>query len=86
MEEKQLLNHDFCVKYRKEIKAYGLKQAVRDLLSTTNKVDLKKKFLAREAEKRESFRNELISVCNSIICDDRKLMPVIRSLQKEIII
>ena len=80
------LDHSFCAKYRKEIKAYGLKQAVCDLLSSTNKVELKKKYLAREAEKKESFKAELIAACDSLISTDRKLSLAVRAIQAEIIV
>ncbi len=86
MEEKQILDHSFCSKYRKELKAYGLQQAVRDLLSSNNKVELKKQYLAREVEKRESFKAEFIAACDSIIFADRKLMPAVRAIQKEIVV
>lgn len=85
MQEKEQLDHAFCSKYRKELKAYGLQQAVRDLLASTNKVELKKQYLAREAEKKESFKAEFIAACDSIICADRKLMPAVRAIQNEII-
>ena len=86
MEKEQVLDHSFCAKYRKEIKAYGLEQAIRDLLSSNNKVGLKKQYLAREAEKKNSFRAELIAACDSIISVDRKLSPAVRAIQNEIII
>lgn len=86
MEEKNVLDHSFCSKYRKELKAYGLKQAVRDLLSSNNKVELKKQYLAREVEKKESFKAEFIAACDSIVSADRKLMPAVRAIQKEIVV
>lgn len=86
MEEIQL-THDFCSKYRKELKSYGLQQAVHDLISSTNnnKVDLKKKYLSREVGKKESFKTEFIAACDSLISTDRKLIPAVRALQREII-
>ncbi len=85
MEKENQLSHAFCEKYRKELKAYGLQQAVRDLISSCNKAEMKKLYLAREAEKKQSFKAELIAACNSIINADRKLMPAVRNLQNEII-
>ena len=85
MEEKQILDHTFCSKYRKELRAYGLQQAVRDLITSTNKVELKKRYLAREVEKKESFKADFIAACDSIISADRKLSPAVRAIQKEII-
>lgn len=85
MEKKLELDHTFCSKYRKELKAYGLQQAVRDLLTSTNKVELKKQYLAREVEKKESFKADFIAACDSIISADRKLSPAVRAIQKDII-
>ncbi|MBQ7633103.1 MAG: hypothetical protein IJS88_03210 [Alphaproteobacteria bacterium] len=85
MEKKHVLDHAFCSKYRKEIKAYGLQQAIRDLLTSTNKVELKKQYLAREVEKKESFKADFVAACDSIISADRKLMPAVRAIQKVII-
>ena len=85
-EEKEKLDHAFCEKYRKEIKAYGLKQAICDLISSTNKVELKKKYLAREVEKRDTFKAELIAACDSLISTDRKLSLAVRAIQAEIIV
>lgn len=85
MEKEIILDHAFCSKYRKEIKAYGLQQAIVDLLNSNNKVEMKKKYLAREAEKKESFKAELVAACDSLISADRKLSLAVRAIQNELI-
>ena len=84
-QEEITLDHSFCTKFRKDIKAYGLKQTLRDLLSSTNKVAQKKLYLAREAEKKSSFKAELVAACDSLISENRSLLPAVRAVQKEIL-
>ena len=75
--------HDFCVKFRGEIKAQGLQQVIRDLVtSTSDKVPLRKEYLTRECKK-NSFRNQFQMACETLMMD-RQLKPAIRAIQQEI--
>lgn len=85
METKQKLDHSFCVKFREDIERYGLKQVIRDLVvSTSEKVPLRKQYLARECEKKNSFKNQFVAACADLKAD-RQLRPAIMAIQKEII-
>jgi hypothetical protein len=84
--EKQKLDHSFCVKFREDIERYGLKQVVKDLLiSTSEKVPLRKQYLARECSKKNSFRAQFENACAELKADERQLRPAIIAIQKEII-
>jgi hypothetical protein len=83
--EKQKLDHSFCVKFREDIERYGLKQVIHDLLfSTSEKVPLRKQYLARECSKKSSFRAQFENACAELKAD-RQLRPAIIAIQKEII-
>ncbi len=85
MEPKPKLDHSFCVKFREDIERYGLKQVIRDLLfSTSEKVPLRKQYLARECSKKKSFRAQFENACAELKIDCR-LRPAIIAIQKEII-
>ena len=82
MEKK--LDHSFCTKFRQELQSYGLKQIIRDLLvSTSEKVPLRKQYLARECKK-NSFRTQFVSVCNELK-EDRSIRPAVILMQNEIV-
>lgn len=84
MEEKKL-DHSFSVSFRKDIERYGLKQVVRDLLSSTSeKVPLRKQYLARECSKKNSFRAQFDKACAELMTD-RQIRPAVQAIQKEII-
>lgn len=83
MEEKKL-DHKFCAKFREDIERYGLKQVVMDLLfSTSEKVPLRKQYLARECSKKNSFRAQFKNACAELMVD-RKIRPAVMAIQQEI--
>lgn len=85
MEKQQVeLDHAFSAKFRKEIQAYGLKQIIRDLMSSNNKVEQKKLYLARECSKKNTFRAQFENACAELKID-RQLRPAVMLIQKEII-
>ena len=78
------LDHSFCTKFRADIDRYGLKQVIRDLtMSTSAKVPLRKKYLARECQKKANFRAQFASVCTELK-EDRKIRAAVIALQQEI--
>ena len=85
MEEKVKLDHAFCAKFREDIERYGLKQVVRDLVvSTSAKVPLRKQYLARECNKKNSFKNQFVAACVELK-NDRQIRPAVIALQQEIV-
>ncbi|MBQ9270860.1 MAG: hypothetical protein IJ218_01160 [Alphaproteobacteria bacterium] len=84
--EKQKLEHDFCVKFRGDIERYGLQQAIKDLvISTSQKVPLRKSYLARECKKKTSFKNQFIAACDALKKSDKQIKQAVMALQQEII-
>ena len=81
----QKLDHAFCAKFRGEIKAYGLKQVIKDLVSSTSeKVPLRKMYLARECKK-NAFRAQFQTACEALKYD-RQLRPAVQAIQNEIVL
>ena len=79
------LNHDFCVKFRAEIQNQGLVSVINELLfSTSEKVALKKKYLARECRK-NAFAGKFAEACATIVERNRRLSHSVYSLKQEII-
>lgn len=84
MEKNNSLDHDFCEKFRGEIKARGLAYVVSELLnSSSDKVTLKKQYLARECRK-SSFRGKFKEACDALGQNNRQLRPSLMSLTAEI--
>lgn len=80
------LNHEFCDKFRGEIKARGLAYIVKELLTSSSaKVPLKKKYLARECAKKKKFAAAFKQVCEEIKENNRSLKSALTSLQQEVL-
>lgn len=79
------LSHEFCAKFRKDLKEQGLNYVIVELLtSTSEKIPLKKQYLARECKKpafAAKIENALTAVGNS----NRSLRPALNVLRTEII-
>lgn len=85
MENNSGLNHDFCAKFRAEIKNQGLVAVLAELLvSTSEKVALKKKYLARECRK-NAFAGKFNDACAILVERDRRMSFPVSSLKQEII-
>lgn len=83
MEKK--LNHDFCEKFRNEIKAHGLVYIIVEILtSSSDKVPLKKQYLARECKKTAAFKTRFQAACVDAGIHNRKLRPALNLLKAEI--
>ncbi|MBO6281681.1 MAG: hypothetical protein J6N49_04015 [Alphaproteobacteria bacterium] len=79
------LNHEFCAKFRAEIKDHGLIAVISELLvSTSDKVALKKKYLTRECRK-NAFAGKFTEACATIVERNRRLSHSVYSLKQEII-
>ena len=79
------MDHEFCSKFRKDIKKQGLKYIVVELLtSSSNKVPLKKEYLARECKK-PAFAAKIEEALKSIGENNRSLRPALYTLRSEII-
>ena len=78
------LNHEFSAKFRKDLKERGLKYVIVELLtSNSEKVPMKKQYLARECKK-SSFAAKLEEAIQEVGNDNRSLRPVLNSLREEI--
>ena len=81
----QKKNHEFCAKFREDLKKHGLKYVVVELLtSQSDKVPLKKQYLARECKK-PSFAAKVEEALTALGNDNRSLRPALQSLRSEII-
>ncbi|MEE6208201.1 MAG: hypothetical protein VZR95_09135 [Alphaproteobacteria bacterium] len=79
------LNHDFCAKFRAEIKNQGLVAVISELLvSSSEKVALKKKYLARECKK-NAFAGKFTEACDTLVGRDRRMSFPVSTLKQEII-
>ena len=79
------LDHSFCTKFRQELQSYGVKQVLKDLLvSTSEKVPLRKMYLARECKNKNAFRTQFVLACEELK-QDRTLRPAVLSVQNEIL-
>ena len=84
--EEKKLDHSFCEKFRKDIERYGLKQVICDLISSTSeKVALRKKYLARECNKKNSVKKQFVAACEDLKKSDRKMLPAVVAIQQEIV-
>lgn len=78
------LTHEFSAKFRQDLKARGLKYIIVDLLtSNSEKVPMKKQYLARECKK-SSFAAKLEEAIQEVGNDNRALRPALNSLREEI--
>ena len=79
------LNHEFCAKFRAEIKSNGLAAVISELIvSTSEKVALKKQYLARECRK-NSFVGKFDDAVAILVERDRRMRTPLMSLRKEIV-
>ena len=79
------LNHEFCAKFRAEIKNKGLVAVISELLtSKSEKVALKKKYLARECRK-NAFVGKFTEACETLAKRDRHLSHPVLALKQDII-
>ena len=79
------LNHEFCAKFRKDLKAQGLKAIVIELLtSKSEKVPLKKQYLARECKK-PAFAAKIEAAISEVKQNNSALRPALNALRTEII-
>lgn len=77
--------HEFCAKFRADLKKHGLKQVVVELLtSQSDKVPMKKQYLARECKK-PAFAAKVEEALTALGNDNRSLRPALQSLRTEII-
>ncbi|MBR1825334.1 MAG: hypothetical protein IJ770_01965 [Alphaproteobacteria bacterium] len=83
--EKMKLDHTFCAKFRADIDRYGLKQVIRDILvSTSDKVPMRKQYLARECQKKANFRTQFVDACSELMAD-RQIRPAVIAIRQEIV-
>lgn len=79
------LSHEFCAKFRKDLKAQGLKNVIVELLtSKSEKIPLKKQYLARECKK-PSFAAKIEEAIAAVKQDNCSLRPALNILRTEII-
>lgn len=78
------LKHEFCAKFRRDLKERGLKYVIVELLtSNSEKVPMKKQYLARECKK-PSFAAKVEEAIKDVGNDNRALRPALNSLREEI--
>ena len=79
------LTHEFCAKFRKDLKAQGLKSIVIELLtSKSDKVPLRKEYLRRECKK-PAFAAKIEAAISEVKQDNCSLRPALNILRTEII-
>lgn len=82
--EKKNLDHEFCSKFRSEIKSHGLVTVVSELLaSSSDKVELKKQYLVRESRK-NAFADKLVAACDAVVARDSRMRMPVFSLKREL--
>ena len=80
------LDHSFSESFRKEIAGGGLKVVIAGLLeSKSTKVPLKKLYLARECQKKKSFRTQVEQVFNALCAEQPKNRVAFKALKNELI-
>ena len=78
------LNHEFCQKFRAEIKSHGLVTVVSELIaSNSDKVELKKLYIARECKK-NAFAGKMVEACNAVVARDSRMRMPVFSLKREL--
>lgn len=78
------LDHDFCTGFRDDLKRYGLEHVVTELLtSKSDKLPLKKQYLARECRKK-SFAAKFNEALATVGDNNRSLRLGIIGLREEI--
>ena len=78
------LNHDFCDKFRSEIKNHGLVTVVSELIaSNSDKVELKKRYIARECRK-SAFAGKFKEACDTVAARDGRAKASVFMLKQEI--
>ncbi len=78
------MDHDFCAKFRSEIKSHGLVTVVNELLhSSSEKIELKKMYIARECKK-NAFAGKMVEACNAVVARDSRMRMPVFSLKKEL--
>ena len=78
------LTHEFSAKFRRDLKERGLKYVIVELLtSNSEKVPMKKQYLARECKK-PSFAAKVEEAIKDVGNDNRALRPALNSLREEI--
>jgi len=78
------LTHEFSAKFRRDLKERGLKYVIVELLtSNSDKVPMKKQYLARECKK-SSFAAKVEEAIQQVGNDNRSLRPALNSLREEI--
>ena len=79
------LSHDFCEKLRSEIRSYGLESVVSEILKSSNsdKVELKKMYLARECKK-NTFAGKVVEACKVVVARDSRMRMPVFSLKQEL--
>ena len=84
-EKRNELNHEFCAKFRTDLKTRGLQYVIVELLtSNSDKVGLKKLYLIRECKK-SGFAAKVEDAMTSVGENNRSLRPALKALRSEII-
>lgn len=85
-EKKNGLDHEFCAKFRTDLKTRGLKYVIVELLtSNSDKVGLKKLYLIRECNKKSGFAAKVEDAMTSVGETNRDLRSALKTLRQEII-
>ncbi|MBR2137000.1 MAG: hypothetical protein IJ852_03450 [Alphaproteobacteria bacterium] len=63
-----MMDHQFCAKFRKELASKGIASIVTELIvSKSEKVPLKKQYLARECAKKKAFKAQVSNACKQVL-------------------
>ena len=74
------MNHEFCAKFRNELASKGIASILIELIaSKSEKVPMKKQYLARECAKKKAFKAQVSAAC-------RSLLPKLCTTQEKLLI
>ena len=81
-----LLDHSFCADFRQEIAQKGLSGVIKDLLETKSvNAPRKKAYLARECNKKKSFKTQVEEITKSLNKTLPNLRPALIALRQDIL-
>lgn len=74
------MNHEFSVKFRNELTSKGIASILIELIaSKSEKVPMKKQYLARECAKKKAFKAQVSAACKRVlptVCAQEKLQII----------
>ncbi len=80
------LDHSFCAEFRQEIAQKGLAGVIKELLETKSvNAPRKRAYLARECNKKKSFKTKIEEITQSLKNTAPNLRPALLALRQDIL-